>query len=240
MLKIYRESFAYFLSSLPALLFFAVVIEGLLWFLQPRSESSVTFVALTIVAYYIHRHFLFGESLTLTLKPASAEGAPPNKFGWFVLLSAALLLVPVGVALAIAVRFPAPQVLGVMVIVLFPLYLLVLSLFGTALPATVARDGTYRLSQGLRATFRTMWRLVLGPGLIGVVLLAATIASTQAIEALGAPEESPILLAYFIVLRTLGFLTTIIAVAVLCEMYLRTRPALDRNNGPGPIGQTPA
>lgn len=240
MLKIYRESFAYFLSALPALLLFAVVIEGLLWFLQPRSETSVTFVALTIVAYYIHRHFLFGERLTLTMKPASAEGAPPIKFGWFFLLSAALPFVPIGVALAIAVQFPAPQVLGVMVIVMFPLYLLVLSLFGTALPATVARDGTYRLSQGLRATFKTMWRLVLGPGVMGLALLAAGIASSQAIEALGTPEESPILLAHYVVMRTLGFLTTIIAVAVLCEMYRRTRPKPSISQGPDPIGQTPS
>jgi hypothetical protein len=240
MLKIYRESFAFFLSSLPALLLFAAVIEGLLWFLQPRSESSVTFVALTIVAYYIHRHFLFGERLTLTMKHGTAEGAPPMKLGWFILLSAALLLVPIGVALVIAVQFPDPQGRGVMVLVLFPIYLLVLSLFGTALPATVARDGTYRLSQGLRATFKTMWRLLLGPGVIGLMLLAATIVSTQAMEALGTPEESLILLAYYTVLRTLGFLTTIFAVAVLCEMYRRTRPAPYVEKGPGPIGQTPA
>lgn len=240
MRNIYLESFRFFLSSLPALLLFAALIEGLLWFLQPRSESAATFVALTIVAYYIHRHFLFGEGLSMTMKPAPAEGAPPVKFGWFVLISAALILVPVGVALVIAVQFPAPQVLGVMVIMLFPLYLLILSLFGTALPATVARDGTYRVSQGVRATFRTMWRLVLGPGLVGLVLLAATVASGPALEALGTPETSPIMLAYNIVLRTLGFLTTIIAVAVLCEMYRRTRPELPINEGPGPIGHSPA
>ena len=56
----------------------------------------------------------------------------------------------------------------------------------------------------------------------------------------GAPEESLILLAYFTVLRTLSFLTTIFAVAVLCEMYRRTRPAPYVEKGPGPIGQTPA
>jgi hypothetical protein len=37
-------------------------------------------------------------------------------------------------------------------------------------------------------------------------------------------EDSLIMLGYFTLLRTLGFLTTIIAVAVLCEMYHRTRP----------------
>lgn len=240
MRKIYLESFRFFLSSLPALLLFAALIEGLLWFLQPRSESTATFVGLTIVAYYIHRHFLFGEGLTMTMKPALAEGAPPVKFGWFVLISAALLVVPIGVALGIAFQFPAPQVPGVLVIAMFPLYLLVLSLFGTALPATVARDGTYRVSQGVRATFGTMWRLVLGPGLVGLVLLAATVASGPALEALGTPEKNPILLACYIVLRTLGFLTTIIAVAVLCETYRRTRPEPPVNEGPGPVGHSPA
>ena len=101
MTKIYRESFGFFLASLPTLLLLAVVIEGLLWILQPTSETAVSFGALTVVAYYFHRHFLFGEPLSFrNQKPA--PGAPAFKFGWFMLVSVGLLLGPVGIGLALA------------------------------------------------------------------------------------------------------------------------------------------
>jgi hypothetical protein len=238
--KIYRESIGFFLSALPVLLLLALVIEGLLWVLQPRSESGATFVALTIVAYCFHRHFLFGESFGLKMKPDTAAGAPPFKFGWFMLVSAALVALPLAVAIVIAFRFPPSQVLGIMVITIFPLYLLALSFFGTALPATVARDGTYRISQGIRAGFGTMWRLIAGPGVVGLVLLLLSVALARVIEAAGVPEHSLVLLAGYTVARMLGFLTTIIAVAVLCEMYRKTRPAPHDRQGTGATGQTPA
>lgn len=240
MTHIYRGSFGFFLSALPALLIFATVIEGLLWVFQPKSGSAGTFVALTIIAYYFHRHFLFGEALTFKTQPAVADGAPPMKFGWFMLISAALIAVPVGMALAMAFQYPSGQVLGVMLIVLFPLYLLMLSLFGMALPAAVARDGTYRLAQGIRFAIGTMWRLIVGPGLVGLILLAATLGGGYAVDTLGVPERSLILLAWYIVLRTLGFLTTILAVAVLCEMYCKSRPAPRSGQKTGPSAQMPA
>jgi hypothetical protein len=224
MTKIYRDSFRYFLASLPALLAFGALIEVLLWVLQPKSETSVTFVGLTIVAYYFHRHFLFGEGFSLrTGKPAN--GAPPFKFGWFMLVSGALILLPVGLGLGLAFGYldrPSP---AAMLLIFFPVYLVTLSLFGTALPATVARDNTYHISQGLRATFSTMWRLVLGPGVVGVVILVATVVLGRALGSLGVTQNSLVTLAYYTVIRTLGFLTTIFAVAVLCEMYQRTRPS---------------
>ncbi len=241
MTKIYRDSFGYFLSSLLALLAFAFTIEALLWFLQPKSESGVSFVALTIIAYFFHRHFLFNERLGLTKSPI-APGAPPLKFGWFILVSALLMIVPVGVALVVALQFFSDKetMIAVMILTLMPVYLVTLSLFGTALPATVARDGTYKLSQGLSAGFQTCWRLIAGPGLVGAVWIAAAWASNLGLGALGVTEDSPIILAYFTLLRMTGFLTTIFAVAVLCEMYHRTRPAPHHGQGAEMSGQTPA
>lgn len=69
MRKIYRDSFRYFLTSLPMLLGFAAMIEVALWIFQPKREFAMTFPALVILAYFFHRHFLFGETLTLTQKP---------------------------------------------------------------------------------------------------------------------------------------------------------------------------
>lgn len=240
MTKIYRESFGFFLTSLPALLVFSVVIETSFWFFESLGLAGASIVALTLVAYYFHRHFLFGEILTFKKQPIAAGGAPPLKFGWFILISTALLLGPLGVTVVIAFQFTGWQNPWVLLIVFFALYLLALSLFGTALPATVAHDGTYRLSQGVRATFQTMWWLVLGPGLVGTVLVAANLASSHVVEAFGVSERSPILLAYHVLFGTLSFLSTILAVAVLCEMYRKTRPEPRLPQGPGAMDQRPA
>ncbi|NJS39968.1 MAG: hypothetical protein HC783_14205 [Rhodobacteraceae bacterium] len=236
MVRIYRESFGFFVNALPMLLAFAALIEGLLWVLQPKSETGATFAALTILAYYFHRHFLFGETFGLrNQKPAA--GAPPFKFGWFILISVGLVFVPIAVAFAIgfamAGRFAPLLTIGISL----PIYLLALSLFGTALPAVVARNGSYRLAQGLRAGFQTMWRLLLGPCLVGGVLVALAVLSGR--WAAGLPDDSLVLLAYFTTARLLGFLPTILAVAVLCEMYRRTRPK-PLKGGPGLEGHTPA
>jgi hypothetical protein len=239
MSKIYRESFGYFLSSLPVLMAFAVMIEAMLWVMQPLSGASLSIVLLTAIAYSFHRHFLFGETLTLH-NGTPAEGAPPMKLGWFILISAGLIVVPTGIALIVVFGFvdvPSP---GVVILTLMPVYLVTLSLFGTALPATVARDGSYRLSHGLRATLQTMWRLVLGPGVVGAVLFAAGLASVLTLQALGVPEDSLIMLGYSTLATTFGFLSTIIAVAVLCEMYRRTRPDPQLGQGPSTPDQTPA
>jgi hypothetical protein len=231
MKKIYRESFQFFRASLPALLLLGFMLEAAIWFLQPRSESSISMVVLIFIAYYFHRHFLFDEPFGLRNQKL-APGAPPFKFGWFMLVSLPLLLVPVGLVVWLMLGYYDRPSTGDMILAYLPIYLVTLGLFGTALPATVARDGTYRLTQGLRVSLQTMWRLVLGPGVIGFVLLVATVLADRALDSLGVSEDSLIMLAYLAVQRTLGFLTTIFAVAVLCEMYRRSRPV-----GPGPEGQ---
>lgn len=223
MSQIYRESFRYFAATFPLLLGIGAFIEFFLWVLQPRSDTASS-LALIILAYYFHRHFLFGEALTVrSHKPA--EGAPPFKFGWFMLLSIGMILLPVGIALALTFGMVADHSPGTLLLFLFPTYLLVLGLFGTALPASVARDGTYRLSQGLRVALPTMGKLILGPGLVGLILLVATVAAAHALTTLGSSEDSPDMLVLNIATRTTGFLTTILAVAVLCDAYRKTRPS---------------
>lgn len=228
MIELYRKSWRYFVASLPALLLFAFLLEAALWYFEPKSGTGGTFVALTVIAYYFHRHFLFGEEMAFkTQKPA--EGAPPLKFGWFILLSAALVLVPLGISLLLALQLlprgiSSPRLMGAVIILFAPMYLIALSFFGTALPASVARDGTYRLSQGIRSGFQTMWRLLLGPALTGTVLIALTLATDRALEAGRVLPTGVAELGYFTLLRTVGFFTTIVAVAVLCEMYSTTRP----------------
>jgi hypothetical protein len=196
--------------------------------LRAKIRYRSHFFALTMIAYYFHRHFLFGEDMSFKTHKV-ADSAPPLKFGWFILLSAALVFVPLGVSVFLSFQLlpansPSQCMFGAIVILFLPMYLIVLSLFGTALPAVVARDGTFRLSQGIRAVFYTMWRLLLGPAVIGTLFFALAITIDKPLAALGVLPGSLGELAYFTPLRTIGFFTTIIAVAVLCEMYRRTRP----------------
>lgn len=221
MFQIYRDSFRFFAATFPLLLGIGALIEILNRVLQPTSEIAST-VALIVLAYYVHRHFLFGEALTFR-RPRPAEGAPPLKFGWFLLISIGMLILTVVLSLVLIIVLANDRSFLIVLLFLGP-YLLVLGLFGTALPAAVARDGTYRLSQGLRVALPTMAHLVLGPGLVGLALALGTLGATYGLTALGFADNSPIQLALNIAARTLGFLTTILAVAVLCDMYRKTRP----------------
>jgi hypothetical protein len=237
MQKIYRDAFVYFGQSLPVLVIFAAIIEGLEWFLGPASSGAGSVVALTIIAYFFHRHFPFGETLSLNQK--AVAGAPPMNFTRFILVSGLILLIPLGIALAVAfTAYDGRRALGLFILLMFPLYLLTLSLFGTALPAAVARDGTWRVAQGLRLTFATMWRLVATSGIVGAGLLAAEFGAVFLLKRAGLAGDNLGILAYDIVVLTLGFLPTILAVAVLWEMYWRSRPGAAA--GPGPELQTPA
>lgn len=97
------KSCAFFLVSLPALLGFAALIEGLLWLTGSTSETS-SFVALILVAYLFHRHFLFGEALSLTGRPVGAAWSL-SRLGTFGLVSVGVGFLPLvlGVFLTFAI-----------------------------------------------------------------------------------------------------------------------------------------
>lgn len=238
MSKIYRESLAFFLASFPVLLAAAALMEGLLWVTGSTSDTGF-FGAMILAAYLFHRHFLFGEDLTFSRRPPGA-GWTVARLGSFGLVSVGVVLVPLvlGVVLALA-RFDDPPFVATLLVAM-ALYLLVLGLFGTALPAIVAADGTFRLSQGFRVAVPTMWRLVLGPGVTGLVLLILTLVVGRVLDSVGVTEDSLIILVWNVAARTLGFLPTILAVAVLCDMYRRTRPEPHDTQGSGGLDQTPA
>lgn len=221
MLQIYRDSFRFFAATFPVLLSIGAVIEILNRVLQPASDIAST-VAQIFLAYFFHRHFLFGEALTFR-RAQPAEGAPPFKFGWFLLISIGLLTLTVAVSLVLIIVLANDRSFLIVLLFLIP-YLLVLGLFGTALPAAVARDGTFRLSQGLRVALPMMVQLVLGPGLVGLVMVSAAFTAGYTLSTLGFAEDSLAQLALNIAIRTLGLSITILAVAVLCDMYRKTRP----------------
>ncbi len=221
MFQIYRDSFRLFVATLPFLLGLGALIEVLNRVADTASAAS-SMVAQILLAYYIHRHFLFGEALTFR-RPNQAEGAPPFRIGWFLLISIGILILVLVLSLVLLIYLANAHSFLILLLFIGP-YLLVLGLFGTALPAAVARDGTYRLSQGLKVALPTMVQLVLGPGLVGLAIFLVTFAVIQGLSALGFAEDSLAQLAFYVVARTLGFFVTILAVAVLCDMYRKTRP----------------
>lgn len=222
MVEIYRSSFRFYLSSLPYLLGMMALLETLIWYLEPKNPSFGSLVGFLLIFYLFHRHFLFGENPFAWARPSA--DAPPQKFGWFVLISLALLLVPVGLALAFTFWIapagaPRTTQVGLIVIAVVPLYLLSLSLFGTALPASVARPGNFRMSAGIRACFGTMWRLVLGPGVVQILILGLAIGTHYLLRDLPAYQSSTGQLAVSIIASTLSLLPSLLGVAVLCHMY---------------------
>lgn len=219
MTGIYRESIGFFLASLPTLLVFAVVIESANWFLQAAwMRLALDFVALTIIAYAFHRHFLFGEPLRFRQPAPSA--APPFKFGQFFVVSMVLYVVTIGLFVVWLYTVAGDTMPG---FGYWPLYLVILGLFGTALPATVVQDRSYRLTQGLRAGTETVLKLLLGPGLVGTGTFVLVVTGNQLLRNI--PDDSLVHLAFAVIGTTIYFLSTILAVAVLCEMYHKTRPA---------------
>ena len=186
MVEIYRKSLRFYWQSLRMLLLFSAAIEGMTLLLQPKHGAAITLVPLLIIAYMFHRHFLFDEQLTFgSSKGKAAPGSPPIKFGWFMLASVGLILLPAALAMIWLIKF-APDVkdrgqqTGYILLIMPPIYLIVLSAFGTALPALVERNRAYKLSSGLRATFQTMWRLLLGPAVVRCGVCRNDLADQQA------------------------------------------------------------
>ena len=231
MVEIYRRSLRFYWQSLPILLFFSATIEGMTLLLQPKQGAAITLVPLLIIAYMFHRHFLFDEQLTFSSsKGKAAPGSPPIKFGWFMLASVGLILLPAALAVIWLIKFALDvkdrdQLTGYILLIMLPIYLIVLSALGTALPALVERNRAYKLSSGLRATFQTMWRLLLGPALVGAVVFVATILLATKLETNPAFLSKTGQFVYAVLNDTLGFLPTLLAVGVLCDVYRKIKPA---------------
>lgn len=228
MIAIYRSAFHYFGRSLPFLLAMAALIEGLTLLFPSKGIEGGRMVFLFLMAYYFHRHFLYGELLTWK---ASLVSAPPAKFGWFLIASFVMIFAAVAMSITAAIISVGPlgsagyeTFVGATVIFMMPAYLLLLSLFGLGLPAIVARNRAYRLTTGLKAGPRLALGLIFGPGVTGGLILALTLLAFPRLATLPALQASFGEWALGTLATTLGFLPTILAVAVLCQAYRRAYP----------------
>jgi hypothetical protein len=221
MIELYKAAFVFYRASLPALLVFATLIEGLIWLLQPKYPDFIVWVPHLIIIYQFHRHYLFGEAIPLLRQPPNVR---PQRFGWFLVLSTALLLVPSVLGLGLAFQLTSLNIASNNIVNMALLgtgffYLIALSLFGTALPATVARSGRYRLSAGLKKTFDTMWRLAVSAGLVQVILFVLLNQVDQTLLHSPTYQAEPVQVVMAIIATTLSFLPSLLGVAVLCQMY---------------------
>jgi hypothetical protein len=155
---------------------------------------------------------------------------PEHGYGWFLLISLAIFVVAVTVATTATYAIAPPgsetrQFASVAGLLFFPLYLLCLSLFGTTLPASVARAGNYRLAMGMRVTLGTMWRLIAGPALVFPLLLAPIFAIDWLAKGIPALQGAIGQIVIGALITTIVVLPSVMAVAVLCHMYQKITPA---------------
>ncbi len=224
MIDLYRRSIRYYWSTLPLLLGIMAFVGIVKWLLDTEkgTGSSGETVGQLFIIYMFHRHFLFGEGPRLWLKRQA--DAPPYRVGWFFLVALALVLIP----LLLSFRFVSSVApddatreskIFVGLILFAPLYLLSLSLFGTALPALVARSGNYRMTAGLRVCLGTMWRLILGPGVAAILIVVLIGGVYYLLEDNAAFDSTIGQIVAGAVFSTLGLFPSLLGVAVLCHMY---------------------
>ena len=224
MIDIYRRSLGFFQSSVLFLLLIAVLIECTVVFFDGQAGATV---GLIFLAYFAHRYFLFGETLKLRSKKSS-ELRPKFRFGWFFFFSFAFLSVAFVLAFGFAIGLTSMvlphepstnEIIGAALLVLFPIYWLILGVFGTLLPWAVVQAGGYSLRQGIKQAPRMLWQLAVGPGLLGAVLFGLVIAFDQAGLGSAFPDLFAIEFSLYVLLRFIGFAPMVLAVAILCKSY---------------------
>lgn len=235
MFSFYRSAGRAFAAGLPMFLALAVLMEAFgLSTSDGRRDSGATFVAGALVAYLLHRHLLLGERAWGASKGTQQR---PAGMGRFMLVSAALLGVPIVTAFPLVFHLakqgvPENTIVVAYVFAVMVLYLVMLSLFGTMLPASAVREpfGLGLTLARARRTFLPIFvGLVVGPGLFSVLLLAVATwlhasfgfpldayERTGAFDALGFAGGA--------LMRLGGLLSTTLAVAVLCNAYRRVVP----------------
>lgn len=229
MLALHRKAFACFRQSWLLLLGVSALVAALtLWLPELRGNAGIA-AALLFLSYYFHRHFLFGEAVGLAAAPVAA-GAPPRRPARFVLVALAITLAPQLVAAAALLRLmpaglPPAAAFWAAVLVGLAVALGTLGLFGTAMPAAVARDPRWRPGAGLPLAALVMCRLLTGPGLALLALAAGVTGLALAgAPVTGNPHPAQGFLLGLLV-TFLGFYPSVLTVAILCEAYRRIVPA---------------
>jgi hypothetical protein len=223
---LYRRAWVAFRLFWPLMILLAILVEGIgYWFEGSTTASMSGTVVLILFAYWVHRYFLFEEKPMLV---GAHKDGPPQRIGRFIVLSFLIIFLAVaagiGVTVFLGIGLLHPSGRPVALLFMLIANLLLLSLFGTALPAAAAGDRFgfgVTLARGRRTFGQVFGGLLYGSGLVGAISYVAV-----AVAAVMIPENAPVAatLALNAAASVAGMVSSLLAVAVLCRAY-RSLPA---------------
>jgi hypothetical protein len=211
------------------ILVLSVLLEALpLFFANANGATGGTVVAYAIYAYSIHRYLLLAEPIS-TLR--AQKTAVPHRMGSFILISGGFILFVLGASFILALNITSgtgdPRFLATFLVLAIIVNLVILSLFGTILPAAAIGDaiGPGLTWARIRATgWKVFGGLLVGPGLVGACGIALTVGLEQALDARGVTSGAVAFL-LGVVARAVGLVNTTFAVVVICHAYRSVVPA---------------
>jgi hypothetical protein len=189
-----------------------------------------------LMVFQLYRHVLYGDRLSLR---TPLLGSTASSFGRFIVVNALVFGILIAATVAIAfglvglgLPFDLLADYGTLIILLvLGAYALLLVVFGTALPATVAGE-TLSDSLSFARTRQTAWGiaagLLAGPGVVAAMTLTAT---HYFIDPLGhdldltrSENINLVELALSCLVEVASTVQTLMAVVVLCHAYRQVMP----------------
>lgn len=222
-----------FRANLPLMIGTAALLlafDILSYFMEFSTGSVLVGLFLNIsVAFTIHRTVLEGHETTWSNLIGRQHRAYSGFLGRAATFFAVFLVINVPVVMSAGLfNLQGPQVIGFAVIMLllvgFPVFGYVLSLYGTLLPATVLGDDNSVRAAKTRGQPRirqTFGMMIFGPALFVLLKFYALFLPIGIVSAEGMFQPLGILLTFAISFVML-FLPTLVAV-VLCKAYLASK-----------------
>lgn len=237
MIGLYRTAWRAVTQNMPLYLVAAAGLVGTEVFAVATDAGGAgTLVAWFIVLYSFHRLLLLGENGRA--KPSSQ--GPKQAMGRFLLVALLLAAIPFAVATGMLLRLwqggladgAGGVALVLAVLTCLIVYLAMLTLFGTALPAAAVRDRFglgLTLSRARRTALGILGGMIIGPGLFGTLTLAALLLAAAALgppPATYSPDAglSPSGLLLGMAIQVLALFNATLSVAVLCRAYRKVVP----------------
>jgi hypothetical protein len=224
-------------ANFPMLLIFAAILAALPLILPSKSQNSGSgLVVSSIIIYYLHRQVLFDLPMSLWGKARPPEGVdmPAESVVRFIfvsLLFTLLFVVPaafVGYKWSMLVRhrFDETQFIGMTMTVGAVLLWILLSAFGTALPAAASKlpfSPSRAFQAGRKTGLRVAMQLVLFPGLTFVAVLGLLIVVGQILD----PDAlaAPLSFGFDIVATALFLIPSVMTVVILVRAFKAAYPA---------------
>ncbi len=182
----YKIAIRTFLQNFPIFLIVALLLAGFS-FLEMNVQSGGSFFAYGLVALFSHRMILLNENYGWSGKPTLKPGEtmPMWAFFWrYGLFFIIFLFLSLAVFLPLMPSDPNDEakIVGAIILsflIVAPFYSILLSLFGTVLPAAAVRGErsfSAAFHRGRKRFWITMGRLALGPALIFVAMFMLAIA----------------------------------------------------------------